>query len=218
MAGQRLAICRRSASSKRQAYQDGHAGYSDPIDEQAFVVNTINFLEASADVEQHRRCHHVRRLRRMVRTTRCRQIVNQSQSAGNDALTGAGLCGAATPVLVGYHGQTAQGRCGYGPRLPMVVVSPYAKQNFVDHTLTDQTSVIRFVEDTGSVENESVMDPSIPSRIGSPICSASIKIRTSRNIASGTLSLEKYNASAGTVAEFIVRVCENQFACPLFLD
>ena len=131
---------------KAPAYQDGHAGYSDPIDEQAFVVNTINFLEglptwsSTAVVIMYDDSdgwydHQMP------------PIVNQSQSAGNDALTGAGLCGAATPVLTGITGKTAQGRCGYGPRLPMVVVSPYAKQNFVDHTLTDQTSVIRFVED-----------------------------------------------------------------------
>jgi phospholipase C len=31
---------------KAQAYQDGHAGYSDPLDEQTFIVNTINMLEA----------------------------------------------------------------------------------------------------------------------------------------------------------------------------
>jgi hypothetical protein len=30
---------------KAPAYQDGHAGYSDPLDEQTFLVNTINFLE-----------------------------------------------------------------------------------------------------------------------------------------------------------------------------
>ena len=41
----------------------------------------------------------------------------------------------------------AQGRCGYGPRLPLLVISPYAKQNYVDHTVTDQTSIIRFIED-----------------------------------------------------------------------
>jgi phospholipase C len=42
---------------------------------------------------------------------------------------------------------TYQVRCGYGPRLPLLVVSPFAKRNFVDHTLTDQTSVTRFIED-----------------------------------------------------------------------
>jgi len=32
-------------------------------------------------------------------------------------------------------------------RQPLMVISPYAKANFVDHSLTDQSSVIRFVED-----------------------------------------------------------------------
>jgi len=27
------------------------------------------------------------------------------------------------------------------------VISPWAQENFVDHTITDQTSVIRFIED-----------------------------------------------------------------------
>jgi phospholipase C len=28
-----------------------------------------------------------------------------------------------------------------------LVISPYAKTNFVDHTVTSQTSIIRFIED-----------------------------------------------------------------------
>jgi hypothetical protein len=28
-----------------------------------------------------------------------------------------------------------------------LAVSPFAKRNFIDHTLTDQTSVLRFIED-----------------------------------------------------------------------
>ena len=39
------------------------------------------------------------------------------------------------------------GRCGYGPRLPLLVISPYARQNYVDHTVGDQTSILRFLED-----------------------------------------------------------------------
>ena len=31
---------------KAPGYQDGHAGYSEPADEQAFVVNEINALSA----------------------------------------------------------------------------------------------------------------------------------------------------------------------------
>ena len=30
---------------KAPGYQDGHAGYSDPLDEQAWLINVINFLE-----------------------------------------------------------------------------------------------------------------------------------------------------------------------------
>jgi hypothetical protein len=51
-------------------------------------------------------------------------------------------------VAVGDAGAApVQGRCGYGTRIPLLVVSPFAKKNFVDHTLTDQTSILRFIED-----------------------------------------------------------------------
>ena len=36
------------------------------------------------------------------------------------------------------------------------MISPYAKANFVDHTVTDQSSVLRFIEDnwhTGRIGN-----------------------------------------------------------------
>ena len=39
-----------------------------------------------------------------------------------------------------------QGRCGLGPRLPMIVISPWAKTNYVDHNLSDQSSIINFIE------------------------------------------------------------------------
>ena len=71
-----------------------------------------------------------------------------------DALTGPGMCGTTNTDGIG-------GRCGYGPRLPLLVVSPYAKKNYVDHTLTDQTSVLRFIEDnwsTGRIGNFSYDD------------------------------------------------------------
>ena len=40
-----------------------------------------------------------------------------------------------------------QDRCGYGPRQPLLVICPYSRINFVDHTFTDQTSILRFIED-----------------------------------------------------------------------
>ena len=65
-------------------------------------------------------------------------IVNQS-AVSDDAIVGPGNCGAATSAT--------QGRCGYGPRLPLLVISPFAKQNYVDHEITDQSSILRFIED-----------------------------------------------------------------------
>jgi phospholipase C len=47
-----------------------------------------------------------------------------------------------------------EGRCGYGTRLPFLVVSPWAKQNYADHEVTDQTSIIHFIEDNwGGIGN-----------------------------------------------------------------
>jgi phospholipase C len=76
-------------------------------------------------------------------------IVNTSTGPA-DALTGPGVCGTAATSLPGYNPAAnphALGRCGYGPRLPLLVISPWARQNFVDHTVTDQTSIIHFIED-----------------------------------------------------------------------
>jgi len=38
-------------------------------------------------------------------------------------------------------------RCGYGPRLPLVVISPYTVPNSVSHNITDQSSIIKFIEE-----------------------------------------------------------------------
>ncbi|MGB6191098.1 MAG: alkaline phosphatase family protein [Terracidiphilus sp.] len=132
---------------KAPAYQDGHAGYSDPLDEQSFLVNTINFLEkrpewSSTAViiaydDSDGWYDHA-----------FGPIVNQSATAA-DIIRGRPSCGSGASALPGVNANTAhaQGRCGYGPRLVLLVVSPYARQNFVDHSLTDQTSILRFVED-----------------------------------------------------------------------
>jgi phospholipase C len=130
---------------KAPAYQDAHAGYSDPLDEQTFIVKVINFLERQPqwsstaviiayDDSDGWYDHQMS------------PIVNQSKTAA-DMLSVTGVCGHDRPTLAGPHTPHAQGRCGYGPRLPLLVISPYSRRNFVDHTVTDQTSIIRFVED-----------------------------------------------------------------------
>ena len=59
------------------------------------------------------------------------------------------MCGNADTALPGVEPTTlhAQGRCGYGPRLPLLLVSPWAKPNYVSHYVADQTSILRFIED-----------------------------------------------------------------------
>ncbi len=64
-----------------------------------------------------------------------------------DALTGAGLCGNNPAKVPTGPSGAQQGRCGYGMRQPLLVISPFARANFVDHTLTDQSSITRFIED-----------------------------------------------------------------------
>jgi phospholipase C len=132
---------------KAPGYEDGHAGYSDPLDEQNFVVTVINFLQKQPewastvvviayDDSDGWYDHQIG------------PIINQSSTAA-DVLTGQGQCGTGTGALPGVNPATehAQGRCGYGPRLPMLVISPWSRRNFVDHTVTDQTSILRFIED-----------------------------------------------------------------------
>jgi phospholipase C len=132
---------------KAPGYQDAHPGYSDPLDEQTFVVNTINFLQALPtwsstavvimyDDSDGWYDHQMG------------PIVNTSVGP-QDALTGPGACGSGGNALPGVSAATthAQGRCGYGPRLPLLVVSPWAKRNFVDSSVTDQSSVIHFIEE-----------------------------------------------------------------------
>jgi phospholipase C len=132
---------------KSAAYRDGHAGYSDPVDEQAFLVHTINTIEQTPEWaktviiltydDSDGWYDHVS------------NVINGSATT-SDSFSGPGKCGDGSTALPGVNPNTlhAQGRCGYGPRLPVLVISPWAKTNYVSHTVTDQTSVLRFIEDT----------------------------------------------------------------------
>jgi phospholipase C len=61
---------------------------------------------------------------------------------GSDTAADAAICTAA-PITLG----DTPDRCGYGPRLPLVVISPYTRENYVSKNLTDQASVVKFIED-----------------------------------------------------------------------
>lgn len=136
--------------------QDGHAGYSGPLDEQRFLVETVNAIQASPiwsdtaiivayDDSDGWYDHQPS------------PILNSSFDATYDQLDGAGQCKGPTapapPVAGGYSL-----RCGFGPRLPFLVISPFAQVNKVSHTVRDQTTILRFIEDnweTGQIGDSS---------------------------------------------------------------
>jgi phospholipase C len=138
---------------KAQSFQDAHPGNSNPLDEQAFVVNVINTLEQSpfwnstaviiAYDDSDGWYDHQQGT-----------IVNGSFST-SDSLTGTNTCGTVgvTPVLGGpnSNGAPVNGRCSPGVRTPLLVISPWAQSNYVDHTFTVQTSIARFIEDNWSL-------------------------------------------------------------------
>jgi phospholipase C len=41
---------------------------------------------------------------------------------------------------------------GYGPRVPVILVSPYAKSGNIDHTVLDFTSILKFIEQNWNIE------------------------------------------------------------------
>jgi phospholipase C len=121
---------------KAAEYQDAHPGYSDPLDEQNFIVNTVNEIEQS----------------KFWKSTAI--VITYDDSDGwydhqnsprvngsNDPATDQAVC-TSKPVKLG----SINDRCGYGPRLPLVVISPYTRSNYVSHNVTDQSSVTSFIE------------------------------------------------------------------------
>lgn len=127
---------------KAKMIQDGHAGYSDPLDEQDFIAATMNRLQklnAWKDTvvfitydDSDGWYDHVKG-----------PVVNQSGSNLDSN------CGKTSGYPV---------RCGYGPRLPLIAISPWAKKNYVSHSISDQSSILRFIEDNwhlGRMGNDS---------------------------------------------------------------
>ena len=121
---------------KAPAAQDGHAGYSSPLDEQTFLVNTINQIEKSKgwkstaivvtyDDSDGWYDHQVM------------PIVNGSNTSADTP-----FCSSVPTTLDSWTT-----RCGFGQRLPMLVISPWTRQNYVSGSLTNTVSVTKFIED-----------------------------------------------------------------------
>jgi phospholipase C len=117
--------------------EDGHPGYSDPLDEQKFLVNEINSIEESKYWSSTA----------IVITyddsdgwydSVAPTIINGSHDATQDAA----IC-TSFAVTVG----STNDRCGYSQRLPFVVISPYTRENYVSSNETNTASVVKFIED-----------------------------------------------------------------------
>jgi len=132
---------------KAPAFQDAHPGNSNPLDEQAFVAKVINFLQQQPDWKNT-----------AVIVTyddsdgwydhQSPNIINSSFDTTADQMNSAGTCtGPNAKQGTDVNGKQVNGRCGPGTRIPFLLISPYAKVNYVDSTPISQASVIRFIED-----------------------------------------------------------------------
>ncbi len=129
---------------KMPAYQDEHAGYSDPLDAQTGMVELINKIMKSPNWKSTA----------IIITYDDsdgwydHQFVTPTTSSFGslDALDGANKCGTGTEPK-GLDGEPVHGLCGPGTRIPFLVISPYARQDFVSHTLINQASIMKFIED-----------------------------------------------------------------------
>lgn len=133
---------------KAGEYQDGHAAYSDPLDEQTFTTTYINRLQQSKDWSS------------------TAVIIAYDDSDGwydhqapvilsgsNHPTLDKSICAEATVPAIA--GQAV--RCGPGTRQPFLLVSPFARKNVVNHDAIEQASITKFLEDnwrTGRI-NES---------------------------------------------------------------
>jgi phospholipase C len=146
---------------KAQEVGDGHPGNSDPLDEQAFVVKVVNFLQQQPDWKNTAVIvtyddsdgwfdHRFTPPTTSSFDATSVESLNGGQPniTGADQLTGPGECNATGATQgVGINGGTVNGRCGPGTRVPFILISPYAKANFIDDTQITQASVVRFIED-----------------------------------------------------------------------
>jgi phospholipase C len=134
---------------KAPGYQDGHAAYSDPADEQAFIASEINALERTPDWahtavviaydDSDGWYDHANP-----------GVINPSLSPAdnltNTTFSGptSGQCGPKPQITAPLGGE--QGRCGFGPRQPLLVISPFATHNHVDHNLSNTASIPNLIE------------------------------------------------------------------------
>jgi phospholipase C len=151
---------------KAPEYEDGHAAYSDPIDEQHFLVSEINAIQQSPEwsstaivIAYDDSDGWYDHAAPTILNGSTDNNVNGAPSPAT-ATADTAMCQSGPAAAGGY-----QDRCGVGPRLPMLVISPFTKQNNIDHTPIEQTSITKFIEDNWSTGR--IGDASFDERAGS---------------------------------------------------
>ncbi len=141
---------------KAPGYEDGHAGYSDPEDEQQFVARETDALMRSPDwkntaviVNYDDSDGWYDHAYSGVTNPSLSPADNLTNTSFTVSTTGtSGQCGGSpqgtseTPTPLAGE----QGRCGLGPRLPLLVISPFAKRDAIDHDLSEQSSMLNLIE------------------------------------------------------------------------
>jgi phospholipase C len=149
---------------KAAGYEDGHAQYSDPIDEQNFITRAINALQQTPDwsstavvIAYDDSDGWYDHEYASAATGGTLVPLNPSGSTAdnlfNTVSTPYPASGVSQNCFNSGQGQAAssalagqQGRCGLGPRLPLLAISCYARSNYVDHGLSDQSSITKFID------------------------------------------------------------------------
>ena len=128
---------------KAPAYQDGHAGYSDPTDEQHFLIQQINKIQQAPQWKDTAVV-----LAYDDSDGWYDHVYAKPQNGSKDTTEDTGgkpvdapACRKGPKPAGGY-----MDRCGPGTRQPLMVISPYSKVNKIDHTQTEQTSITKFIE------------------------------------------------------------------------
>jgi phospholipase C len=136
---------------KAPGYQDGHAAYSDPADEQAFIVREVNALmqtpawsSTAVIVNYDDSDGWYDHVYSGVTNPSLSVADNLTNSVLKPNTGTSGQCGPKPQTSAPLGGQ--QGRCGFGPRQPELLISPCARQNYVDHNLSDLASIPNFIE------------------------------------------------------------------------
>jgi len=135
---------------KPPKYSYGHPGESDPLVEQAWAVQMINKIMTLPEWQ-----------------STAIIIAYDDSGAFYDHVAPPVLSPSNTPL--DFHcgnGSPAPGdgyaRCRLGLREPFLLISPWAKENYIDHTVTEHASILRFIEDNwglGFIDGPTALPP-----------------------------------------------------------